>query len=196
MQKEASKVLQLVKEAVSGDVDFWLTRAAEGTLSGLGVRRGQTVLDFGSGPGYYAVPAARIVGRSGRVFAVETNPVAVLRARWRTMRADLPNVAVLGSRGITGLPLGDDSVDLTLAFDVLLPYYFSDPEISQVLGEISRVSRPEAVLAVYPSHVPAERLLPLIVAAGFQLGARMRTRLLHDGRLMRDEVLVFGKTPS
>jgi len=37
----------------------------------MGIKRGQTILDFGCGSGNYANPAALIVGRKGKVYALD-----------------------------------------------------------------------------------------------------------------------------
>jgi ubiquinone/menaquinone biosynthesis C-methylase UbiE len=49
-----------------------LTRSRQGLileerLRRSGVREGQTVLDYACGPGYYTIPAARMVGPTDRV---------------------------------------------------------------------------------------------------------------------------------
>jgi len=35
------------------------------------LKEGMTVLDFGSGPGFFSVPAAKLVGSAGKVYAVD-----------------------------------------------------------------------------------------------------------------------------
>jgi len=53
----------------------------EEILSSIGLREGMTFVDAGCGEGYFAIPAARIVGPGGMVFAFDINPeaIAVLR---------------------------------------------------------------------------------------------------------------------
>ena len=40
-------------------------------LRRIGIKRGQTVLDFGCGYGAYTIPVAEIVGEQGRVYALD-----------------------------------------------------------------------------------------------------------------------------
>ena len=47
------------------------------TLQQIGIRRGQTVLDFGCGCGTYTIPATRIVGEQGRVYALDKDEEAL-----------------------------------------------------------------------------------------------------------------------
>jgi ubiquinone/menaquinone biosynthesis C-methylase UbiE len=42
-------------------------------LRSIGLKRGQTIMDIGCGGGFYALPAAKIVGSKGRVYGVDTN---------------------------------------------------------------------------------------------------------------------------
>ncbi len=45
-------------------------------LERAGIKEGQTVLDFGCGPGFYAIAAARMVGAKGKVYALDIQPLA------------------------------------------------------------------------------------------------------------------------
>ena len=47
------------------------------TLKEAGIQRGMNVLDFGCGPGRFAVPAAKIVGKEGFVHALDVHPLAI-----------------------------------------------------------------------------------------------------------------------
>jgi precorrin-6B methylase 2 len=46
-------------------------------LKRIGIRRGQTVLDFGCGYGIYTIPVAKIVGEHGRVYALDKDKEAM-----------------------------------------------------------------------------------------------------------------------
>lgn len=46
-------------------------------LDEVGIREGFTVLDYGCGPGSYVGLLAEMVGKSGCVYAVDINPLAV-----------------------------------------------------------------------------------------------------------------------
>ena len=42
-----------------------------------GLQGGQVVLDYGCGIGSYSIPAARIVGDGGTVYALDMHPLAI-----------------------------------------------------------------------------------------------------------------------
>jgi len=49
----------------------WLDKNAYEFLAEVSVNKGQSVLDFGCGSGTYTIPAAKLVGESGRVYALD-----------------------------------------------------------------------------------------------------------------------------
>src|SRR5580658_842107 len=54
-----------------------------------GMTRGSRVVDFGAGPGYATCDAAEIVGREGRVTAVERSPAFLEFARRQIERREI-----------------------------------------------------------------------------------------------------------
>src|SRR5213080_3010007 len=62
-----------------------------------GIGPGQRVLDLGSGVGDVAMLAARLVGPSGQVVAIERDPRSLDRARARVAEAGLHNVSFIQS---------------------------------------------------------------------------------------------------
>jgi precorrin-6B methylase 2 len=42
-------------------------------LKNIGIQRNQFVLDFGSRYGTYTIPAAKLVGKKGKIYAVDKN---------------------------------------------------------------------------------------------------------------------------
>ena len=64
-----------------------------------GVAAGDTVVDYGCGPGYFTLAAARMVGPKGKVYAVDLEPRMVELVRRRAAEADLHNVAAVPSDG-------------------------------------------------------------------------------------------------
>ncbi len=48
-------------------------------LTSSGAKKGLVILDFGCGSGTYTIPAAKLVGATGRVYAVDINSTALDR---------------------------------------------------------------------------------------------------------------------
>ena len=64
----------------------------EAILSLIGVRPGMVFVDIGCGDGYFALPAARRVGGSGKVYASDIDAGAVDRLRHRAEQEGLENL--------------------------------------------------------------------------------------------------------
>jgi ubiquinone/menaquinone biosynthesis C-methylase UbiE len=99
---------------------------------------GQTVLDYGCGPGRLALELARRVGEGGRVHALDINAAFVERTRELAGAEGL--AGVIDARQFDGrrIPLDDASVDRVVCKNVL--EYVDD--LSATLAEVRRVLRP------------------------------------------------------
>jgi len=126
---------------------WWMTftrkgPALEERLRQSGVREGQTVLDYACGPGYHTIPAARLVGPAGRVYALDIQPAAARMVTKRAKTAGVDNVSVIVSDRDTGIPTG--SVDLVLLYDAIAAI----ADKRGVLAELDRVLKPGGVLVL------------------------------------------------
>jgi Ribosomal protein L11 methylase len=50
-------------------------------LKEVGIKPGFDVLDYGCGPGGYIIAAAELVGKSGKIYAVDIHPLAIQRVQ-------------------------------------------------------------------------------------------------------------------
>lgn len=98
-----------------------------------GLKPGNTVLDFGCGPGYNSIPAAKIVGLNGKIFALDIHKSALEIIREKIEEQNLINVETIHSDCDTGLK--NNSVDIVFLHNTF-------PMIKNkkgVLNEIHRV---------------------------------------------------------
>ena len=70
--------------------DFLLPRM--NILKEVGIEPGFHVLDYGCGPGSYIIPLAELVGSSGKVYALDIQPLAIQGVRSIASRKQLANV--------------------------------------------------------------------------------------------------------
>jgi ubiquinone/menaquinone biosynthesis C-methylase UbiE len=111
-------------------------------LKALGVRAGETVCDIGSGPGYFALRLAPVVGARGRVFAVDVEPRVLDALRDRIEAHHLENVTpVLGLGDNPLLPAA--SCDLVLIVDTY--HHFRDRP--RYLARLAQVLKPGGRIA-------------------------------------------------
>jgi ubiquinone/menaquinone biosynthesis C-methylase UbiE len=84
----------------------------------LRLRAGMTVADVGAGTGYFAFPAAEVVGPTGRVYAVDISRELVGLLRERAAERRLGHVVVVRSTP-DRIPLPDRCADVVLLANLL-----------------------------------------------------------------------------
>ena len=107
------------------------------------LKKGQTVLDLGSGGGFDCFLAANRVGKGGRVIGVDMTPEMLDKARGNARKGKYENVEFrLGE--IENLPVADDTVDVIISNCVIN----LSPNKKRVFEEAFRVLRPNGRLMV------------------------------------------------
>jgi len=155
----------------------WLEECHE-VLWEVGVRGGLTLLDFGCGSGNYTIPAADIVGETGTVYALDKDPWKLNKLMERAHSMGLKNIKKIETSGEVTIPLEDESVDVVLLYDILHNYYFTSNERSELLREVYRISKSNAIISVYPKHIEPNELINAMEEENFYLKSQHRQRPL------------------
>jgi ubiquinone/menaquinone biosynthesis C-methylase UbiE len=64
----------------------------EAILADIGLKPGHTFIDIGCGEGFFAIPAAKIVGKKGKVYGIDIYNEAIEHLRMKASREDLNNI--------------------------------------------------------------------------------------------------------
>jgi ubiquinone/menaquinone biosynthesis C-methylase UbiE len=155
----------------------WLPPAE--VLERIGARSGETAADIGAGTGYFAIPLAREIGPSGKVFAVDAQQemLALLRRKLDGPGTPRNIEMVEGDAARTGLPA--DCCDLVL----LANLWHELPDGGAALREADRILRPGGRLAILDwkpgverppgppldHRIPAERVIHVLEHGGWSL---------------------------
>jgi ubiquinone/menaquinone biosynthesis C-methylase UbiE len=129
-------------------------------LEKIGIGEGQTVLDFGCGPGSYTIPAAQIVGERGKVYALDIQPLAIKAVEKKARKKKLANITTILSDRDTGLP--DESVDVVLLYDTI----HGIKGKPALLKELYRVLKRDGFLLVTDHHLKANEMLEIVAGTG------------------------------
>jgi ubiquinone/menaquinone biosynthesis C-methylase UbiE len=155
---------RVIAPVMSADGADWLTRKdretyeqPEKVLDALKIAPGTTVADIGAGVGYFSLRIAKRVGSSGKVVAVDVQPMMLELLKTNRDRERLSNIElVLGTE--TDPRLSPQSVDLVLMVDVY--HEFQYPE--EMMAGIRQALKPSGrlVLVEYRGEDPTVPIKP------------------------------------
>ncbi len=117
------------------------------SLSAAGVVGGMTVIDLGCGPGFFAIPAAGIVGPGGHVYGVDVQAGMIEHLRTEIDRRQIPNISVLLSTE-SRVDLPDETADIVFIAVVL--HEVDDPVA--FLSEAGRLVKRDGAIAIIEFH--------------------------------------------
>jgi len=152
------------------------------TLQRIGIKSCQNILDFGCGSGTYTIPTAKIVGKKGNVYALDKDKNALDNLMKQAKLGGLKNIRRMATSGGLSIDLPDESVDVSLIFDVFHRYYF--PQIGdrkRLLDEIYRVTKINGFVSVWPKHMESE-VRAEIEGANFYMEREYFGTLIHDNK--------------
>lgn len=174
-----------------GYTDDDMKSAPEGANLGLGcgnpvalasLRKGETVLDLGSGAGFDCFLASARVGRRGRIIGVDMTPEMLERARDNARKNGYKNIEFrLGE--IENLPVADNSVDTVISNCVIN----LSPDKPRVFKEAFRVIKPGGRMMI--SDIVLLKPLPKAIAKSIEAyvgciaGAELKERYLEKIRV-------------
>jgi ubiquinone/menaquinone biosynthesis C-methylase UbiE len=138
--------------------DLFLPR--KNILKEVGLMLGFHVLDYGCGPGSYIIPLAELVGKSGKIYALDIHPLAIQKIQKIASKKKLTNVETILSDCKTGLQ--DDSIDVVLLYDTF--HDLSDP--NGVLEELHRTLKPNGILSFSDHHMKEDEIISKVTSGG------------------------------
>jgi ubiquinone/menaquinone biosynthesis C-methylase UbiE len=176
----------------------------EAILAEIGLKPGMSFMDIGCSGGFFALPAARIVGKTGKVYGVDINDHSIAGLRKTAGKERLDNLELSVERAEEYLPC-TNCVDIVFMGIVL--HDFQDP--ATVLANARQIVKPDGKLVnldwkkeATPIGPPVTRRLAEVTAirlienAGFKVESVQNSsrycyiiiaRLLNNNHLPRLE---------
>lgn len=159
----------------------------EAILVDIGVKAGLTFVDVGCGYGFFALPAARLVGNEGRVYGLDADSEAIRRLKEKAANEKLRNLKL--EAGMAEETVFCDSCADIVFFGIVL-HDFDDP--SKVLSNAKKMLKPTGRLADLDWKKEPMQLGPplqirfdekkasgLIKSAGFRIDEIKKEGLYH-----------------
>ena len=195
--------LSLRYNKLSPQMLYWETKKGVEFLKHVGVKKGDSVLDFGCRVGHYSIPAAKTVGSKGFVYAIDTqsNDLAELEQKKNIQK--LTNIRIIKTFGQLSLSLEDKSIDVFLLYDVL--HYFKETYRKKLYRQAFRVLKQNGLLSVYPKHslednpimefknMSLEKIMQEIENSNFIFVEKHCGTISHDDNLNQGCVFNFQK---
>lgn len=185
------------------DIQKWIEEDGEVFLKDIGIRKGQLILDFGCGVGHYTIPVAKVVGKEGKVYAVDKDGEALDKLTQIAESKGLRNIFIIRTSGDLKIDLKDESIDTVLLYDVL--HYMQPQERREIYNEVYRILKIDGLLLVYPKHhkrdeslwnladMELEDVIKEIESANFYLKRKCFKTLIHDDNYDKGFILNFTK---
>ncbi len=119
-----------------------LWQNADQILSEIGLQPGMTLVDLGCGDGFFSLPAARIIGPTGLVYAIDASAEAISSLNEHAAAAGFTNIRTFVADAEESV-LCDKCADVALMANVL--HDFEHP--LSVLANARKMLKPGGVLA-------------------------------------------------
>ena len=135
------------------DTLYSIFRNPNSVLKNAGLKPGQTVLEVGCGPGFFTIPASRIVGEEGSICTIDINPLAIERVQEKIEKEKVNNVkTILADAADTGL--------MTQSFDLIFLFGFANPkgEVEKMWLELHRLLKSRGTLSIEGRLQPPKEL--------------------------------------
>lgn len=123
----------------------------ERKLKKFGIRPGDTVIDFGCGPGNYIKEASTLAGAGGKVYAADIHELAMRAIEKKIARYNLANVKPVLVHDYK-CDIADNSADVIYALDMF--HMVKHPDI--LLKELHRMLKKNGRLIIEDGHQPRQ----------------------------------------
>jgi ubiquinone/menaquinone biosynthesis C-methylase UbiE len=133
------------------NVEEWKKKGGERILREMGIQKGQRVLDFGCGSGTYTFIIARIVGPSGKVFALDEKKSKLRELQKKAKDRKRNNIEVIYTSGDISIPLEKRTLDVVLMYDVY--HLLSERQRRKLIKKAGEILKRGGFVSYHATHL-------------------------------------------
>lgn len=127
----------------------------------LGIKKGQTIIDYGCGPARYTRRISAAIGNNGQLIATDIHPLAIQSVNRKIKKYRLDNAKAILSKGYA-CPVSSNVADLVLALDM----FHMIQDTNALLKEFSRIVKPSGIVIIEDGHQHRETTKAKILKSG------------------------------
>jgi len=130
-------------------------------LNSFGIQKGNTVIDYGCGPGSYLKKTSELAGSEGKVYAADIHELAIESVNKRIQNQELANVKAVKINNYS-CPLPDETADVIYALDMF--HMVKEPQ--RFLAELHRLIKKDGKLIIDDGHQSRKKSLQKLSESG------------------------------
>ncbi|MHA1491621.1 MAG: class I SAM-dependent methyltransferase [Promethearchaeota archaeon] len=165
-------------------VEDWIKNEGMVIIRQIGIKNGQKILDFGCGSGVYAILASKVLGNTGKVYALDSDEEGLLGELIdKIKKYKIKNIEIIKTSGEISIPLNDESVDAVFIYDI---YHLLDElEREMLIRESYRVLRKGGFISYHATHIGGqyninlEKIHAKMKENGLQLKEKFEKPMFH-----------------
>jgi len=140
---------------------YYLIKPVNKYIKRFGIKQGDSVVDYGCGPGNFIRNASVLAGEAGIVYAVDVHESAISSVGKLIEKYNLKNVrTILAVKNHCSLP--DKTADIIYAIDM----FHMVPDTDSFLCELKRIIKPNGKLIIEDGHQPRNMAIEKINKSG------------------------------
>jgi ubiquinone/menaquinone biosynthesis C-methylase UbiE len=105
------------------------------------IKPGQIVADLGSGPGYYSLHMAKILGLKGKVYSVDSDERVINALKNKAKKKGIKNIEAYATSASKLSFIEDNSIDFVFANGLLC--CVAPDDVDTTVAEVKRILKPE-----------------------------------------------------
>jgi len=178
------------------DLHRWLMNDGVRFFKNLGLQPGDRVLDFGCGDGVYTIPASKIVGKDGVVYALDRDLLSLKNLSEKASAMGIRNIIPVQTLNGLKRALNGHFLDAVLFIDVIHSYYFTENERARLLTSVNPVVKTNGFISIFPKHMEHHEIRSMsttLTQLGFFFEKEQSSNLMHDGSSTYGFIMNFRK---